>query len=379
MNSIMTRHESAAEIRRGICLLNAGQFDKAAAAFSRAAKYGSTDRSLASYLAACYLGEGRMDAAAECFAEALSQGKTDTAVRVRHALALWSAGKREDALQSLREGIRLDRECAELHFQLGTFLTSMERFDEAELRFTQALTIDRHHVETLVSLALCCALRSEPSEALSYLRRAQDCRPLDARIGMLLAQAATAARYQGSIVPLRARMPDVQPIADARGIAELSRVIEADPDFVDAFLSIPVKAIDKEVFAMLLVTLNQALERQPEHAELHYHCGRVLARLGRRQDAIHENERAVHIDPTFARALIELGRLYRDTDRSADAATRLEQAIAAGAKYADVYFLLGGLYRDQGHVDRARSAFQQALSINNRYEAAQDALAALPA
>ena len=74
-----------------------------------------------------------------------------------------------------------------------------------------------------------------------------------------------------------------------------------------------------------------------------------------------------------------MGKLYRDTDRTEDATTRLEQAIVAGAEYADVYYLLGNLYRDQGQVGRARSAYRRALAINNRYEAAQQALAALSA
>jgi tetratricopeptide (TPR) repeat protein len=169
------------------------------------------------------------------------------------------------------------------------------------------------------------------------------------------------------------------PADDLRGIEELSRIIEIDPDFVDAFLSIPAGDLDEQVFAMLLRTLEAALERQPEHAELHYHCGRVLQRLGRNEAAIDENEKAVRIDPMFTRALIELGRLYHQTDRRDDATTRLEQAIEAGAEYADVYYLLGNLYRDKGEITLARSAYRRALDINTGYEEARQALAALTA
>jgi tetratricopeptide (TPR) repeat protein len=104
----------------------------------------------------------------------------------------------------------------------------------------------------------------------------------------------------------------------------------------------------------------------------------VLERLGRREDAITQNEQAVRIDPKFTRALIELGQLYHATDRNEDATSRLEQAVAAGADYADVHFLLGNLYRDCGQLNRARNAYRRALTINERYEAAQEALKALP-
>jgi tetratricopeptide (TPR) repeat protein len=174
-------------------------------------------------------------------------------------------------------------------------------------------------------------------------------------------------------------MPDDDGIHDERGIEELSRVIEAEPDFVDAFLAIEDGNVNAQVFTLLLKTLLTALSRQPAQAELHYQCGRVLARLGRHEEAIRENEQAVELKPEFTRALIELGKLYHQTDRDADAATRLEQAIAAGADYADVHYLLGNLYRNQGRVGRARSAYRRALLLNDRYEAAHEALEALPA
>ncbi|MGB2986448.1 MAG: tetratricopeptide repeat protein [Phycisphaerae bacterium] len=375
---LKVRFEAADQVRRGVCLLNAGQYERAEAAFARAAEAGCTDRSLPSYLAACLLGQGMPEAAASHFAETARQDDTQTAARIRHALAQWSAGKCDAAIQSLRESIRLNPEFAELHFQLGLLLTSLEDYDEAELRFTQALNIERDHTEALVSLALCCGVRNAMTEALGYLQRAQSRKPHDARIGQLLTQAAKAVQQQGLSVRARADMPDGDPVDDEQGIEELSRVIEAEPDFVDAFLSIPIGQVDERVFAMLLKTLEAALERQPEHAELHYHCGRVLARVGRSEDAINENERAISIAPTFIHALIELARLYQKTDRNVDATTRLEQAVAAGAEYADVYYLLGNLYRDQGQVGRARSAYRRALVLNDRYEAAVKALEALP-
>jgi len=379
MELLKSQYQAADQVRRGVCLLNAGRYDEAAAAFSTAEQLGSTDRSLPSYIAGCLVGLGQADEAASQWARMIEDAPSDSVTRIRHAQALWASGKAGMAIESLRRAVGDDPECAELHFQLGTMLAATEKFEEAELRFTQALTIDREQAEALINLALCCGARGAANEAVTYLQRAQARRPHDARIGLLLAEAAKAMQQQGLAVRVRANVAEVEVCEDRRGIDELSRLIEADPDFVDAFLSIPAGEVDERVFALLLSTLEIALERQPEHAELHFHCGRVLDRLGRRDDAIGANERAVEIDPTFTRALIELGKLYRDTDRTEDATTRFEQAIVAGAEYADVYYLLGNLYRDQGQVGRARSAYRRALAINHRYEAAQQALAALSA
>jgi len=375
---IRARFEAATRVRRGVCLLNAGQYDEAAAEFTAAADLGSSDLSLSAYLAACLLGKGDPLAAAERFAEAGERSEGRSINAIRQALALRAAGRTADAMNALRLAISEDAENPELHFQLGILLADSERFEEAELRFTQVLSIMRDHAEALVNLALCCGIRLAPGEAVRHLLQAQTLRPHDARIGLLLTRAAKAAQQQGIAVRVRAAVSEDDPVVDAHGIEELSRIVEAEPDFVDAFLSIPLGTIDERVFATLTKTLEAALERQPEQAELHYHCGRLLDRLGRREDAIAANERAVQLDPTFVRALIELGRLYQQTDRAKDATSRLEQAIRAGAEYADVYFILGNLYRDQGNLIRARSAYRRALALNERFEAAQQALAALP-
>jgi len=303
--------------------------------------------------------------------------ETDTRAQIRLALALWAGGNQDEAILSLREAIRCDRENAELHFQLGTLLTAMDRIEEAELRFTQALTIQKDYAQAYVSLAMCCGVRQAPIEAVKHLKHAQSIRPFDARIGLLLTQAARAVQQQGLSLAVHAQMPLEDHLGDEVGIDLLSRVIEQEPDFVNAFLSIPFDQIDTNIFSMLLITIRVALERQPEHAELHYHCCQVLERLGRSREAINEGELAVALDQQHTKALIRLANLYRATNRSHDGATRLEQAIALGADYADVHVLLGHLYRDCGHLNRARSSYERALAINGQYVEAQQALTSL--
>lgn len=375
---IRKRVESADLVRRGVCLINAGRYDEASQVLTTAVEAGCTDRSIPAFLTACLVGQDRPDEATERLSNHVRKDPSNIAARIRRALLLLSAGRGDEAIQTLRDGMKAAPECSELHFQLGLLLASREQYEEAELRFTQALSIDADHTEARVNLALCRGAAGAPSDALSHLQQAQASRPFDARIAFLLASAAKAVRQEGYSVRVRASMPEDDTFEDDRGIESLSRVIEKDPEFVDAFLSVRAGDVDERVFATLLRTLHVALARRPEHAELHFHCGRVLSRLGRTKDAIKQNEQAIRIDPKFVQALIELANLYRQTDRGADATTRLEQAIATGVEYADVYYLLGSLYREQGRLGRARTAYKSALKLNDRYEAASRALEALP-
>lgn len=371
---IKNRFESANLLRKGVCLLNAGRFSHAEAAFRKVEAMGCDHRSLPLYLAACLQGQGMTLAVNQQLSDSVGHNPDDVTASVRLALSHWANNRCDDAIQVLRDGIRHTPENAELHFQLGSILASTDTLEEAELRFTQALSIDSSHTQARVHLALCFAVRRAPVEALAHLQRAHSQDPRDPRIGLLLAQAARAAEEKGLAVRIRAQIPGDLDREDEQGIQELSKLIEQEPDFADAFLSIPVGEVHQQVFVMLLRTLEAALERQPEQAELHYHCGRVLDRLGRADEAIRQNENAVAIDPTFTLALIELGKLYQRTDRTDTALERFENAIATGARYADVYYLLGNLYRDKGRIDKARQSYRKALDLNATYV---DALAAL--
>lgn len=377
IDNIRGYYRSIGHVRRGICLLNAGRPALAVGEFHQAEKVGSNLPSLAACLAVAHSATGDTNAAAAALQAPVANEDGHVVQSIRYAHVLCHNGDTTSAITTLRDAVDKNPGAAELHFQLGTLLAAQGDLEEAELRFTQAITIDRDHADALVSLAMCCGARHAPIDAVEHLRRAQQRRPQDARIGLLLAQAAAAAQAQGHVVHVRVQMlPDEAP-EDRSGLRELSQIVESEPDFVDAFLSLHTTALDNGAYAVLLRTLELALERQPEHAELHFHCGRLLDRLGRRADAISRNELAVRLNPSFTQALIELGRLYRDTDRAEDATGRLEQAVAGGADYADVHFMLGELYRGQGRIQSAKKAYRRALTLNNGYSKAQEALDAL--
>jgi tetratricopeptide (TPR) repeat protein len=371
-------YEGKNQLRRGLCLLAAGQYDEALDALVAAQQANPNSLSLPAYLAAAYLGKSQFREAAQELAKEVARASDDVLNRVRHALASWRAGQSAAAMASLRDGIHDHPESAELHFQLATLLAATGETEEAEMRFTQTVTLDPHHAEGWIGLALCHGARGEGREAVRCLRRAQARNPHDARTALLLTQALQAAE-DAPREPIRVVMPAAAEPENEPGVAELARLIGGDPDFVEGFLSLEPREVGEEVFALLAAALRQALERSPEHADLHYHCGSVLSRLGHTGEAIAALERALDLRPHFIKAMIQLAKLYRQSDRRAAARARLEEAIRLGAEYADVYLLLGHLYGEEGRLEPARSAYRRALTINPGYAAARDALRAVSA
>ncbi|MFQ5492153.1 MAG: hypothetical protein ACE5GE_15665, partial [Phycisphaerae bacterium] len=111
--------------RRGICLLNAGQFDLAARAFAQAEQDNPDGQTLPALMAACAVGRGEFGQSAAQFEKLAQQDDNRISHWIRLALSQWKAEQPEPALATLRQAITQHGESAELHFQLGTLLATL--------------------------------------------------------------------------------------------------------------------------------------------------------------------------------------------------------------------------------------------------------------
>ena len=379
LEAVLRAHfQSQDLLRRGICLLNLGELDRARETLQEACRIAPPGRSPASCVISALRQRGDGGGARELAALELQKHPTDSTARIRLAWLHQEQGRGEEALALLRQGIQMNPEDAELQFQLGLMLAAGETFEEAEMRFTQAVSIDRSRADGWLHLGLCQGAAGRAGDAVHSLQKAQRLQPDDPQTALLLTQAQRAARDQGAEVHRAAALPSAE-TANGEDVKELGRLIAKEPEFIDALLSVQVGEQDRRVLSLVLATLHRALEHDPQRADLHFHCGEVLARLGDVGAAIESGERAVDLDPGHVRALINLARWYRAVRRLSEATVRLERVVLAGCEYADVYCELGALYREQGQIEKAATAYRRALSINTDYSQARTALAALGA
>lgn len=362
----------------GIELFRQRRFGPATEHFQVAARINPTNGGLAGFMAACYAGTGRYDLAGRELSELCRRNPDDADVRIRLALSLWKQGNPLEALATLREGLARAPEHPELNYQLGVMLAADDELAEAERLFEKTLAIDPAHGPALERLAQCYAVHGRYERALNYLQRAHQREPRNARIALQLHILAQQ-------MPRASGLPDIawQALPRAAGrtdegiLDRLAEAVTAEPDFVESFLSLPASEMDEEVFSTLAATLERALARHPEYADLHYHCGEVYRRLGRGAEALAHTRQAVALNPRYVNALILLARLYGQADQYAAGMQRLEEAIAAGADYPDVHYLMGQLSQRAGQTDRARAAYCRALTLKDDYPAARAALAEL--
>lgn len=352
------------------------RFKEAASHFEAAARLNPAGGGVERFLAACYVKTGRLDLALDQLKAALDRDPDDVNTRIRLGLALWKSEEPAGAIGVIEDGLARTPTHPGLHYQLGIMHAGREEYAAAEECLARAIELDPAHVDAHERLAQCCAVRGDHQKSLELLQRAHALDPRNPRIGLQLSILAGMSAAARLVEPAQAGAADG---LDRAAIDRLGEIIAEEPDFVDAFLSLPPSDVDQEVFSALAATLERALEHHPEYADLHCHCGAIYRRLGKHAAAIAHAEQAVRINPRFVTALILLGQLYSLTERWADSVERLQEAIRQGGDYPDVHYLLGRLYEKTGEAARARGAFERALVLNRDFQPATDALISLQA
>ena len=124
------------------------------------------------------------------------------------------------------------------------------------------------------------------------------------------------------------------------------------------------------------VTLwTHTLEVTRENTVAHYNLGLEMQRLGRTEEAVHQYEQAVRINPRDAESFNNLGEAYRTLGRPDTATDEYRKAIAAKPDYADAYNGLGAAYGQLGETREAIDAFREAVRLDPDLDEAQVNLA----
>ncbi|MFB3891093.1 MAG: tetratricopeptide repeat protein [Phycisphaerae bacterium] len=371
-------YQGLAHRQLGLAAMRLGEFDAAARHFHAAMSGAGRHAELAGYLAAVYARTGQYAQCVEQLETAADAREDSPAARRLMAMAQWQAGRREQAMMTLTAAMRKYPGQAELHLQKGLFHAAQEKFSAAIEELAAAVEADCTSPDAHYYLGLSYAAEGDSRNAVRSLGRAMQLRPDDLLLAWQLALAARSAADAGEKVVLALPEPTT---VSLRGASErqLAQYLTAQSDIVDACFGLPPSEIDAEIFGLLDDVLAIAVADHSGYADLHFHRGRVLARLGRTGEAIDSLRRAVAINGRYMRALAELGGLLAATGADDAALECFEHAIAAGADWPDLHCRAGELMAKAGRAAQARGHLARALQLNANYGRAADAMRSLAA
>jgi len=111
----------------------------------------------------------------------------------------------------------------------------------------------------------------------------------------------------------------------------------------------------------------QALNLEPNYAEVHYNLGVTLRELDKIEEAIKSYKKAISIKNAYPNAHFNLGNALLSLKQYDDAIKHFELAIVFNPKFAQAYNNLGLLYKRLGKNQEAGKNFDKALAIKPDY------------
>lgn len=110
-----------------------------------------------------------------------------------------------------------------------------------------------------------------------------------------------------------------------------------------------------------------------------YNLGWAYYNKGNYELAERYYQKALDVEPNYARALWGLGLIHLSTGKMDEARREFEEAVKKAPTFAQAYLDLGNLYQEEGQTQKAVSAYKKVLSITDTGPLAQSAQEALSA
>jgi superkiller protein 3 len=268
-------------------------------------------------LARVYLARKDIPAAGRTLEAALARKVEAPAIYALLAVVYEKSGHIENAIPAMRLAIQLDPQSEKYRFQYAILLTDANAPAAALIRLNEALQSFPKSVRLWLALGLANLKMSKNSEA---------------------AQA-------------------------------FNHAIELDQEFAQGYACLGMTRVAAGQYEAGARLYEQALQRNPKIAVVHYLLADALVRKADSDIARIEThlQQAVQMDATYAPARLALGKLYARTEHLPEAVVEFERVIGLDPNLAEAYYQLGRAY---SRLKRAAEA-QAALATFKRLSDAQ--------
>jgi protein O-mannosyl-transferase len=139
--------------------------------------------------------------------------------------------------------------------------------------------------------------------------------------------------------------------------------LEATPNSPTLAFNLGNSLRDRGDLNAALDAYQQAIHLRPTYARAIAGTGDVYSRLGKPTDAINSYSHALDLQPQDAATITDLAVVLQQTGNNPLAEQRFKQAIALAPQNSVAYVDLGSLYEQQGRTDEAIQCFQKAIAI----------------
>jgi tetratricopeptide (TPR) repeat protein len=166
----------------------------------------------------------------------------------------------------------------------------------------------------------------------------------------------------------------------------LKKVIEIEPDFSSAYLSLGLAYQLQKNYPEAMKQYQKAIELQPDFYTAYYNMGTLYQAMNDLKTAIEAYRKALELHPDYREAWYNLGvALEHNTEGeefgkgfdAEGAKAAFLKAIEVDPNSLDSYVALGVCYQHTGEYRRSKEIYEEAIRRNDKYELAWYNLALL--
>ena len=343
-------------------------------------------------LATAYHRNKQLDAADTWFQKAVKGAGEDTPAAWYVALGQIETerGNLEQARRYYIVAVQLHPDTTAAYNNLGHVLLKLNRIDEADAVFREALAQD----ETLASAAFGRgevgarrgqlviarrfyerAVRYAPSEPIFHKSLADVFRDMgnakEAEAAETLYRRTLAERY------LRQAHWFIQEKQLRRALVPLQKALETDGRFTPALKDYAYVQMQLGELETAKQTYQRVLRVEPTSRQALLHLGMIEARLGNQAAAASHYLTLIQHEPDFMDAYVQLANLHERVGNLAAAVQALTLGIQHELTWAPGYLWRGKIYQKQGTSDMAETDFRRAIQLAPDVPFPKEALASL--
>ena len=299
-------------------------------------------------------------------------------------------GNLEKARRYYIVAVQLYPDTTAAYNNLGHVLLKLNRIDEADAVFRQALTLNKTLASAAYGRGEVAAKRGQFLVAKRFYEQAIQQSPHEPIFHRSLAgvfdqlkdiEGAKQARqrYRQTLAEMY-RLQAHRYIEKEEGkpaLELLTKALEADPAYIPALKDYAYVQMQMKKLVSAKQTYLRVLELEPISRQALLHLGRIAAQLGNKAEAESHYFTLIQHEPDFMDTYSQLANLREASNNLNGAEKALTMGIQHQPAWAPGYWWRGKIYQKLGDSAKAEVDFRRAIRLAPNVPYPQDALAAL--
>ena len=271
-----------------------------------------------------------------------------------------------EAIRGFKNVCSLQPEFVAAVVNLGNIYLELNRLDDAQASFSNALAIDKSSAAAYYGLGQVALSKRNYVAAVDYFQKSLELAPDANRIHYSLAMA-----YRGLGNSEKARLQLAQ--QGTVGVRVADPLIDALQELVQGVRVHLVRgrtALEAQRYAEAVTEFRRAISANPDSVTAHVNLGAALTQTGDLNGAMDQFEATLRIDPGNTTAHYNLAVLLANEDKHEQAIAHLQAVSRINPNDLGARFLLGQQLEKATRMDEALREFSTIAEANPDNEAA---------